>query len=137
MARGREHSDRCVHGLRLCSKCIVISDAAKRMCDTINAMICFRPWDQLVRVCMAFRLDDGTTDGTFYPNRATALRYQLRPCCVFYFRNCLGGARPLDCQIFLNVNRVAYETDRIAWTDPESPDIIVSTRGFDHMTGRG
>jgi len=82
---------------------------------------------------MAFRLDDGSTDGTLYPSRKVALRYQLRPCCVFYFRNSPGGVSELDCQIFLNVNRVAYESDRIAWVDPDSPDILISDKSAQHM----
>jgi hypothetical protein len=127
--------DLCRHSLKLCSRCVEITDAAKRMADMINAMVTFSPWDVLVHHCMAFRLDDGTTDGTMYPNRKVALRHQLRPCCVFYFRNCPGGTNVLDCQIFLNVNRLAYESDQIAWIDPESPDFIISTQSAERMKG--
>lgn len=121
------------HGLRVCSRCIVVDDAARRMSGLVNAYITFTPFDELIRSCMAFRLDDGTTDGTLYPNRKVALAHQRRPCAVFYFRNCGGGVKPHDCAVFLALNRLAYENDRIAWTDPDSPDLIVSTAGYDHM----
>lgn len=127
---------RCRHGLLLCSKCVTIDSAALRMTEIINARIAFTHWDVLSHGCMAFRLDDGTTDDTLYPNRATALKYQLRPCCVFYFRNALGGVNARDIQLFLDINRLAYQNDRIAWVDPESPDIIVSTHGYDVMRNK-
>lgn len=124
------------HGFIACSRCVVITDAARRMSDEINGRIAFINWDVLVRTCMAFRLDDGTTDAVLYPDRKTALTYNHRACAVFYFRNCLGGTNPKDCQIFLNLNRAAYENDRVRWVDPESPDLILSNRGYDFMSGR-
>ena len=84
---------------------------------------------------MAFRLDDGTSDNTLYPDRRTALKYQLRPACVFYFRNSPGGVDAKDCQIFLNIHREAFENDRVAWTDPDSPDLIISDYGAQKMRG--
>jgi hypothetical protein len=128
--------DRCRHGLELCSRCTQVTDAARRMAEGIGVRIVFTPWDLLVRSCMAFRLDDGSTDGVLYPDRKTALSYQLRPCCVFYFRNSPGGVDAFDCQIFLNINRLAYENDRITWVDPESPDFIISDRSAQIMRGK-
>lgn len=90
-------------------------------------------WNVLATHCMAFRLDDGTTDRTLYPDRATALKFQHRPACVFWFRNAMGGVTARDMAIWLAVQRLAYENDRIAWTDPASPDIIISTHGGDVM----
>jgi hypothetical protein len=119
-----------------CSRCIVVDDAARRMCAEVNLAISAIPWDVLTRSCQAFRLDDGTTDHTLYPSRSVALQHQLRPCGVFYYRNALGGVDVRDVAIWLAMQRAAYESDRIAWVDPESPDIIVSTRGYDHMRGR-
>lgn len=128
-------SNLCKHKLKSCRQCVVVTDAAKRMSETANIYILCNPWGVLVHTCMAFRLDDGSSDGTLYPDRSIALRYQLRPCCVLYFRNCMGGTNPTDCQIFLNVQRLAFESDRIAWIDPESPDIIISTRSAEIMKG--
>jgi hypothetical protein len=96
-------------------------------------MLITREWGELVSSCMAFRLDDGSTDGTLYPSRAVALRYQLRPACVFYFRNSLGGVPVRDIAIWLNMQREAYANDRIAWIDPESPDLIISDESAQHL----
>lgn len=126
----------CRHKLRLCTKCRVVGDAARRMSDTVNMRIAFTQWDLLANACMAFRLDDGTTDDVLYPTRKVALQYQLRPCCVFYFRNAMGGVNPFDMQTFLDMQREAYSNDRIAWVDPDSPDIIISHQTYDHLTGR-
>src|SRR5215469_3440375 len=126
----------CKHRLMICARCIVIDDAAKRINDQVNAVICFAPWDFLVRHCMAFSLADGTTDGVFYPNRNTALIHQGVPTCVFYFRNCPGGTNARDMALFLEINRLAYENDNIAWTDPESPDILMEIQKYDRMRGR-
>jgi len=125
----------CKHKLRICSRCAHVSDAAKRMSDTVNALVVFTPWDLLVRSCMAFRLDDGTTDGVLYPDRNTALRFQLRPCCVLYFRRCATGASPLDMHLFMEMARQAYEADNIAWTDPQSPDLIISQTSSEILKG--
>lgn len=128
--------DHCPHGLVACSQCIVVDDAARRMCAEVNLVIHSAPWDQLVRSWQAFRLDDGTSDHVLYPARSTALTYQLRPCGVFCYRNALGGVDVRDAALWLAMQRLAYENDRIAWTDPASPDLIVSTRGYDHMRRR-
>jgi hypothetical protein len=125
----------CRHNNQVCSQCTIVTVAAERMASEINIHILFGSWDELVNSCMAFRLDDGTSDGTLYPDRSTALKFQLRPCCVFYFRHSPGGVNPFDCQIFLNINRVAYESDRVAWVDPESPDIIISDKSYRHIKG--
>lgn len=126
----------CRHGLASCERCVVVTDAAKRMSELINLLILCQPWDALIHGCLAFRLDDGTSDNVLYPNRQEALKYQLRPCAVFHFRNSPGGVNPKDCQIFLNISRMAYENDRVAWTDPASPDLIMSQRGYDYLSGK-
>jgi hypothetical protein len=122
--------------MQVCSQCVIPDDAARRMTAEINLALFAVPWDQLVHSCMAFRLDDGTTDHTLYPNRQTALTYQLRPAGVFYFRNALGGVQLRDIAIWLAMQRAAYENDRIAWVDPASPDLIISTKSGDYLRGR-
>lgn len=127
---------KCEHGYSVCSRCVVVEPAAQRMAGVINLFILCQSWDVLIRGCLAFRLDDGTTDNTLYPNRRTALSYQIRPCLVFHFRNCPGGVSARDCQIFLNIHREAFENDRIAWVDPDSPDLIISDYGAQKMRGK-
>ena len=124
------------HGFVACSRCVVVTGAAVRMAAIINMQINFRQWDELVHGCMVFYLDDGDSDMTLYPDRATALKYQLRPALVYYFRSSPGGVSNRDCQIFLNMHREAYKNDRVAWTDPDSPDLIVSDYGAQNMRRR-
>jgi hypothetical protein len=119
--------------MQACSQCVVVDDAARRMTAEINFTIFALPWDQLVHSCMAFRLDDGTTDHTLYPNRKTALEYQLRPTAIFHFRNAMGGVNLRDMAIWLGMQREAYSNDRIAWVDPASPDLIISTEAAETM----
>jgi hypothetical protein len=119
-----------------CSQCVVVDSAARRICAEINLVITSMPWDQLIHAWQAFRLDDGTTDYTLYPSRGVALTYQLRPCGVFCYRNALGGVSVRDVAIWLAMQRAAFESDRVVWIDPASPDIIISTRAGDHLRGR-
>src|ERR1700747_3268266 len=100
----------CRHNLEVCSRCVVPSDAAKRMADTINLKIVSHTWDELVNGYMAFRLSDGTSDNVLYDFKQRAARYTDEKQYVYFcFRNGLGGANPRDCQIFLDFNRAAAE----------------------------
>lgn len=123
------------HGMVACSRCVVVDDAAKRITAEITLAIMAAPWDVLVRSCMAFRLEDGATDGTLYPSRATALAYQLHPTGIFHFRNAMAGVNVRDIAIWLGMQREAYANDRIAWVDPASPDLIISTASAERLKG--
>ena len=130
-------SPRCKHGYAVCSQCVEITDAAKRMHERINVMLIARTWDELQRGWMAFKLADGDSDGILYDSRASAIAHQLHEntCAYFPMRMALGGVPLRDCQIFLNVHRHVYDHGgRLA--DPAAPDIIMSTYGHDVMTGR-
>ncbi len=129
----------CKHGNAVCSMCVQITDAARHMADQINAQITFRnSWD-LRNSYMAFRLDNGSTTGTVYDSKQDAMRFTDEQYHAYFcFRQGLAGVTPLDCQVFLNVHRWAHENGA-KWNDPDlkySPDILVSTRGYDIMTGR-
>jgi hypothetical protein len=132
----------CVnHGLMVCSRCVVITDAARRMSDHINAYITFKGWDELINSWLAFRLDNGDTDGAMYPSKHEAVRHQSNPYhwAFFSFRNSPGGVTPKDCQIFLNLHRHVYDNGG-RLPDPDDkhggPDLILSNRGYDFMSGR-
>lgn len=117
---------RCEHGLVICARCVVVTDAAKRMCDIINARIVFTPVDELSRGWMAFRLSDGGSDGALYDSRRAAISHQTNEflCAYFSFRSCLGGANAKDCQLFLDMHRHVYDNGgRLA--DPEAPDLMM------------
>jgi len=103
---------RCKHGMAVCARCVVVTDAAKRMSDHINARVAFTPPDELFHnPYMAFALADGSTDGVLYPTKADAVSHQSNEYryCYFSFRSAMAGANPKDCQLFLDVHRHTYE----------------------------
>src|ERR1700751_5305891 len=105
---------RCRHNLEICSRCVVPTDAAKRMADTINLKIISHTWDELVNGYMAFKLADGTSDNVLYDSHAVAARHtDETQCGYFCFRSGMGGP---------DVKR--------------QPDLIISTWGYDVMSGR-
>jgi len=123
--------------MAVCSQCVVITDAAKRMSDYINLKIVSQPWEVLKNSWMAFRLADGSSDGVLYDTRTDAINHQLHEtmCAYFCMRNALGGANARDCQLFLDVHRQVYDAGG-HFTEPQSPQLIMSTLGHDKMTGR-
>jgi len=112
--------------MAVCSTCIVITDAARRMSDNINARVVFTTWDQLCNAWMAFKLSDGSSDGVLYDTRDDAVNHQLheRMCAYFYMRNALGGTNPRDCQLFLDMHRNVYDNGG-HFTDPLAPSAIL------------
>lgn len=106
------------------------------MADVINLRVSFTQWDELIHGWMAFKLEDGSSDGVLYDTRADAVNHQLHEtlCAYFCMRNAQGGVTPKDCQLFLNVHRQIYDSGgRLA----DSPvDVIMSTRGYDILMGR-
>ncbi len=130
-------TDKCRHGRAICSRCVIITDAAKRMSGNINAHVVFTDPGQLRGSWLAIRLADGSCDGVLYGTKADAIRHQLHEqlCLYFPLGRALGGANPKDCQILLDLHRHIYDAGgRLA--DAEAPDLIVSTRGYDILTGR-
>ena len=130
---------RCRHNLEICSRCVVPTDAAKRMADTINLKIISHTWDELVNGYMAFKLADGTSDNVLYDSHAVAARHtDETQCGYFCFRSGMGGVNAKDCQILLNVWRAAHDAG-IPMAEPDvkrQPDLIISTWGYDVMSGR-
>jgi hypothetical protein len=131
---------KCAHGNVVCSRCVTVTDAARRMSDMINATITFRTWDDLKHSYMAFRLDDGSTTGTLYDSKADAIRFtDEKYHAYFCFRQGMGGVSPADCQLFLDVHRQVYDSGmRLNDPDLQRPgqDLIISTRGYDIMRGK-
>ena len=128
--------EKCRHGVLTigCHKCAIIEDAGRRMAETINLKVVCQPWDTICNGWMAFNLGDGTSDNVVYDTRKECVDHQVdeRWFCYFFMRNAMGGAQPLDCQLFINTHRQAYEANRYF----RDPQIIMSTRGYDVMTGR-
>jgi hypothetical protein len=128
----------CKHRLRICEKCIIVDDAAKRMSHTINSLMTFnKPWE--IRNCwIAIRLADGGFDNTIYATREEAIKHQLdeRFCAYAYLGTFVGSAaKPLDCAVFLKYHRDAYDAG-MHLHEPEAPQLILPTSVYDRVTGR-
>jgi hypothetical protein len=130
---------RCRHNLEICSRCVVITDAAKRMADAINLMVTFKTWEEVCNGYMAFRLSDGSTNMVLYDSHTDAARHtDEKQHGYFCLRNGMGGANAKDCQILLNVWRAAADAG-IPMAEPNvrrQPNLIISTWGYDVMSGR-
>lgn len=127
----------CRHGAAICPQCIGISDAAKRMSDIINGLVTFVPLWELRTRWIAIRLQDGGYDGVLYDTREDAITHQVdeRFCAYAWMGNMLNGAKPLDCAIFLEYHRQAYDAG-MRLHEPDAPQLILPTASYDRMTGR-
>lgn len=112
---------RCRHNLIICSQCVIVTDAAKRISDAIRLAIAFNPPDVTRNGWMAFALEDGTTDHVVYPSKQDAINHQHNEFYFTYINliRCLAGMNERDAQLFLNVSRhVAKHSGRMV--DPKS-----------------
>lgn len=131
---------KCEHGLVICSRCIIVTDAAKRMSDHINGMLTFHtPW-AIRNKFMAFRLTDGWSNGDIYDTKRDAIRFNDEHRFAFFcFRAAMGGVKAKDCQLFLNINRHAAENGGHL-ADPDradgGPQPIVRTEVYDRFNSR-
>lgn len=96
------------------------------MSDSIALCITACQPDDLYHNCwMAFKLQDGTTDHVRYPSKRACVEHQANEFHYLYFsfRRAMAGAKPLECQLFLDLHRHAYEQGfRLA--DPDAPELI-------------
>ncbi len=127
----------CRHGAAICPECIQIDDAAKRMAGIINGLVTFTPLWELRHKWIAVRLNDGGHDGNLYDSREDAINHQLdeRFCCYVAMQSMITGAKPLDCAIYLEFHRQAYDAN-MRLHEPQAPQLIVPTAAYDRMTGR-
>lgn len=127
----------CKHKLRICDKCIIVDDAAKRMSHIINSLMTFnKPWE--IRNCwVAIRLADGGFDNNIYATREEAILHQSdeRFCAYAYLGNFVGSsAKPLDCAIFLKYHRDAYDNG-MRLHEAKAPQLILPTSAYDNIRG--
>lgn len=84
-------------------------DAAKRMSDTVNLhLVAASDILDVVGKWVAFKLEDGTTDGSLYDRKDDAVSHQSIPkrCC--YLKITPDGITEKDAGTFLKVNRHPY-----------------------------
>jgi hypothetical protein len=132
----------CRHGRKLCSECVIVTDAARRACDIIRAYVTFVDYDTRIRSWVALRLADGGSDGTLYDSKREAVRHQAdeRLCAYFSFRNAPSGfASLIDAQLYMDYHRAAYDAG-FRLPDPDDlhggPDLIMPTTQEDLLWQR-
>jgi hypothetical protein len=122
----------CKHGHTICPECIYVTDAAKRMADTINGLLTFSNPFEIRNKWMAFALSDGRSDGVLYDTRAECIDHQLDERFYTYIcmKNLMMGAKALDCQLYLEFSRQAYDAG-MRLHEPNAPDIFVKNDVYD------
>lgn len=84
------------------------SDSARRLSDAVNLAVAAEGFAVFGR-WMAARLSDGGTDGKTYPDKRTAVRFQLHEFQCAYLRIPPTGMSPQEAEIFLEFNRRLYD----------------------------
>jgi hypothetical protein len=122
----------CRHGHAICPECIYITDAAKRMADTINGILTFSNPFEIRNKWMAFSLAEGHSDGVLYDTRAACIDHQLDERFYAYvcMKNLMMGAKALDCQLFLEFHRQAYDSG-MRLHEPNAPQMIQPIDNYD------
>ena len=87
-----------------------LKDAGKRMSDALNAQLIFHGMSGVFR-WMAFKLDDGSSDGTVYDTREDAIKHQKFETQCWYEQILPSGAgySPDVCAMTIQYARVAYD----------------------------
>lgn len=121
------------HGRKVCSECQHVTDAAKRAFDIARSIVVFTDYETRIRGWIAFRLEDGGSDGTLYDSKKDAIRHQAneQSCGYFSFRGAPEGfASAKDAAIWLEYHRHIYSHGG-RLVDPDDahggPDIIMPT----------
>jgi hypothetical protein len=89
------------------------SDAAKRCSDQVNLGVI----TGFVGKWVAIKLADGSSDGTFYDQRADAIEHQLHESLCCYIKIPPMGMTPEDAEKYLAINRKLYDAG-FRLTDP-------------------
>lgn len=112
-------------------------DTAKRCADQIN----FGLNSGFVGKWVAIRLADGSSDGTFYDQRADAIEHQLHESLCCYIKIPPTGVSIEEASRFIAFNRLAYDagfrlTDPADERQPVMPHTQEEFIGLLHKYGR-
>lgn len=86
-------------------------DAGKRASDCVNMHRTFGDWDEIQTKWLAFKLEDGSSDGVLYDSKKDAVKHQFHEqlCAYVCFKNLVAGSTPDEMTIFLQFTRNAYK----------------------------
>jgi hypothetical protein len=121
----------CKHGRKLCSECVYVTDAAKRMYDIVQSYVAFVEYDERIRSWVAIRLLDGGSDGVLYGSKADAVRHTDEFTHLYFsYRGAPQGFTNVrDAAIYLEFHRLAFNAGG-RWADKDDrtggPDLIMS-----------
>ena len=125
--------NRCRHGRILCYDCAFVTDAGKRAFDIARSYVAFVDYSERINSWIAFRLEDGGSDGTLYLSKREAIRHQVSEylCAYFSFRGAPNGFDSAkDATVWLQYHRLAYDNG-FRLPDPDDsrggPDLIMPT----------
>lgn len=101
----------CEHGNAICTKCVVITDAAKSIAGAINLAVAHYTPEETRRGWMAFRLLDGGTDHVLYPTKTDAINHCSNEnlYCFFNLAGAMSGMSEKDAQLWMDFQRHAYD----------------------------
>lgn len=110
----------------ICSQCVEVEDAGRRMSEAIQLAVVFHPFQEVIHSFMAFALADGSTDHTLYPSKNLAISHQAHEQLYAYvcLKNFPGGLKAKDAQLILNLHRYAYDQGQ-RFYDRDSPSLIM------------
>lgn len=118
---------KCVHNMVICSQCVEVKDAGRRMSEAIQLAVVFHPFEERIHSFMAFALSDGSTDHSLYPSKNAAIDHQHgreQDYAYLCLRNFPGGCKPKDAQLILELHRYAYDQGG-RFYDRDSPSLIM------------
>jgi hypothetical protein len=125
------------HGVYICTKspCLVITDAARRFVDDLQAILCRTVPADVWTGWVAIRLFDGRIAPNVFPSKRIAADKQSDEKRFAYLalRTCPAGMPLKDAQCWLNLHRHMYDNS-IGLIDPDAPGLIMPQAREDPIT---
>jgi hypothetical protein len=107
------------------------SDAAQRLADAINLHIHAQGSDAFFRI-IAFRLEDGSSDGALYDNRDDAIRHtRSKPGVWAYAQVHPTGSSPREAEAALRWARFTYHDLGARIDSHQDPEPIMPNQRAD------
>jgi hypothetical protein len=116
-------------------------DAAKRATDAINLHLLAQGWDAIKECWIAFKLEDGSSDGTLYDSKQDAARHQSFEQQYYYFsyRDCQVMVTERDIAIVMQFAREAYHAG-LRFVDPDDktggPAALMTAARYDYLRAK-